>query len=83
MNAAILALGVFAVFALGYRFYSRFLTHAILQLRDDEPVPSRVYEDGVDFVPTPRHILWGHHYTSIAGAAPIVAPSWVRAHPKS
>ena len=75
MNAAILALGVFAAFAVGYRFYSGFLTRAIFQLADDEPVPSRVYEDGVDFVPTARHILWGHHYTSIAGAAPIVGPA--------
>ena len=74
MNAAILALLVFAAFALGYRFYSRFLTRAVFQLADDEPVPSRVYQDGVDFVPTARHILWGHHYTSIAGAAPIVGP---------
>jgi len=75
MNAAILALLVFVAFGLGYRYYSRFLSHTLFQLSDDEPVPSRVYQDGVDFVPTPRHILWGHHYTSIAGAAPIVGPA--------
>ena len=75
MNAAVLALGVFAAFALGYRFYARFLTRTILKLAEDEPVPSRVYRDDVDFIPTPRHVLWGHHYTSIAGAAPIVGPA--------
>jgi len=75
MNAAVLALLVFAAFALGYRFYSRFLAERVFALRDDEPVPSRLLEDGVDYVPTKKHVLWGHHYTSIAGAAPIVGPA--------
>ena len=75
MNAALLAALVFALFALGYRFYSSFLSRRIFDLAADEPVPSREYEDGVDYVPTPKHVLWGHHYTSIAGAAPIVGPA--------
>jgi carbon starvation protein len=75
MNAALLALLTFALFALGYRFYSRFLARRIFELAEDEPVPAREYEDGIDFVPTPKHVLWGHHYTSIAGAAPIVGPA--------
>ncbi len=75
MNAALLAAIVFAFFALGYRFYSRFLAERVFALRDSEPVPSRELEDGVDFVPTPKTVLWGHHYTSIAGAAPIVGPA--------
>jgi carbon starvation protein len=75
VNAALLAAITFALFALGYRFYSRFLSRRIFALADDEPVPSREFEDGVDFVPTPRSVLWGHHYTSIAGAAPIVGPA--------
>ncbi|MEE8580464.1 MAG: carbon starvation protein A [Myxococcota bacterium] len=75
MNAALLAGIVFAVFALGYRYYSRFLSREIFALADDEPVPSRELEDGIDYVPTPKHVLWGHHYTSIAGAAPIVGPA--------
>lgn len=75
MNAALLASIVFVGFALGYRYYSRFLAERVFALRDDEPVPSIEYADGVDFVPTPRSILWGHHYTSIAGAAPIVGPA--------
>ena len=75
MNAALLAAIVFAAFALGYRFYSSFLSRRVFGLSADEPVPSRQREDGVDFVPTPLRILWGHHYTSIAGAAPIVGPA--------
>ncbi len=75
MNAAVLALIVLAAFALGYRFYSSFLSRRIFALSADEPVPSREHEDGIDYVPTPVHVLWGHHYTSIAGAAPIVGPA--------
>ena len=38
-------------------------------------MPARELEDGIDFVPTQKHVLWGHHFTSIAGAAPIVGPA--------
>jgi len=75
LNAALLAAIVFASFALGYRYYSRFLSEQIFALREDEAVPSVELEDGVDYVPTRKSILWGHHYTSIAGAAPIVGPA--------
>lgn len=75
MNAALVAVIVLVVFALGYRFYSRFLANVVFQLDADEPVPSRELEDGVDYVPTSRQVLWGHHFASIAGAAPIVGPA--------
>jgi carbon starvation protein len=75
LNAALLAAIVFVVFALGYHFYSGFLARRIFDLREDEPVPSRELEDGVDYVPTSLHVLWGHHFASIAGAAPIVGPA--------
>jgi carbon starvation protein len=75
LNAAVLAVLTFALFALGYRFYSRFLAEKVFALSEDEPVPSREFEDGVDYVPTRKDVLWGHHYTSIAGAAPIVGPA--------
>jgi carbon starvation protein len=60
---------------LGYRFYSRFLARSVFQLRDGEPVPAVEQRDGVDFVPTRREVLWGHHFSSIAGAAPILGPA--------
>ncbi len=75
MNAAVLAVSVLLAYVLGYRFYSKFLTEKVFGLRADEPVPSRELEDGIDFVPTKLHVLWGHHYASIAGAAPIVGPA--------
>jgi len=61
--------------ALGYRFYSRWLADKLFRLRDDEPVPAVANEDGVDFVPTQCEVLWGHHFSSIAGAAPILGPA--------
>jgi carbon starvation protein len=75
LNAALLAVLTFALFALGYRFYSRFLAERVFGLAADEPVPSREFADGVDYVPTRKDVLWGHHFTSIAGAAPIVGPA--------
>ena len=75
MNGAVMAGIVIAIFALGYRFYSGFLARRIFALAADEPVPSRELKDGVDYVPTKLHVLWGHHFASIAGAAPIVGPA--------
>ncbi len=75
MSAVPFALLALAALALGYRFYSRYLAERLFGLRSDEPVPSVELEDGVDFVPTERHILWGHHFSSIAGAAPILGPA--------
>lgn len=75
MNAAWLAVATLGVFALAYRFYARFLSTRIFALADSDAVPARQFEDGVDFVPTRKPVLWGHHFTSIAGAAPIVGPA--------
>jgi carbon starvation protein len=75
LNAAYLALAVFAAFAFGYRYYARFLSEKVFGLARDEPVPAVEQRDDVDYVPTRMHVLWGHHYTSIAGAAPIVGPA--------
>lgn len=61
--------------ALGYIFYSKFLAQKIFQLDDSRPTPAHEFEDGVDFVPTNKYVLWGHHFTSVAGAAPIVGPA--------
>ncbi len=75
MNAAVVCFVGLAALALGYRFYSKIIATKVFDLRDDEPVPSVELEDGVDFVPTNKHILFGHHYSSIAGAAPIIGPA--------
>lgn len=75
MNAAVVCLLGLAIFALGYRYYSSYLATRVFGLSDDEPVPSRQLEDGIDYVPTHKHVLFGHHYSSIAGAAPIIGPA--------
>lgn len=74
MNAAWVCLVGLGAFALGYLFYSRRLVR-LFELRAEDPVPARTLEDGIDYVPTPRPILFGHHYASIAGAAPIIGPA--------
>ncbi|WP_340162428.1 MULTISPECIES: carbon starvation CstA family protein [Halomonadaceae] len=75
MTSWLMALMAFAVFFLGYRYYSRFLAERLFQLSPDYRTPARRYEDSVDFVPTNKFILWGHHFTSVAGAAPIIGPA--------
>jgi carbon starvation protein len=70
----VLGIGLAAFFA-GYAFYSRFVARRIYRLDPDFVTPAHQFEDGVDFVPTNRHVLFGHHFTSVAGAAPIVGPA--------
>jgi len=73
--AAVAALVVVGCFALAYRFYGKWIGERIYGDRDEDVVmPSVAHEDGRDFVPTERHVLFGHHFTSIAGAAPIIGP---------
>lgn len=61
--------------ALGFFLYSRFLAKVVFKLSEHFTTPAHEYEDGVDFVPTNKYVLWGHHFTSVAGAAPIVGPA--------
>ncbi|MCB9060793.1 MAG: carbon starvation protein A [Halobacteriovoraceae bacterium] len=77
MNASYIALGCLVLFALAYRFYARYISTKIFQLDllNEEKTPALKYEDGIDFVPTRKEILIGHHFSSIAGAAPIVGPA--------
>jgi len=74
MNSAYLAAIALLSFYLGYRFYSRFISDKIYGLDENLITPAHEFEDNIDFVPTKRHILFGHHFTSIAGAAPIIGP---------
>jgi carbon starvation protein len=56
-------------------FYSRYIAVHVYRLDPDYVTPAHRYEDGVDYLPTNRHVLFGHHFTSVAGAAPIVGPA--------
>jgi len=75
LSAGWLLAGGLLVFALAYRFYSRYLATRVFQLDENEPVPALERADGIDYVATPKHVLFGHHYASIAGAAPIIGPA--------
>ena len=75
MHALALLLPGLGAFALGYLLYSRFIARRIFALDPDFRTPAHEFEDGVDFVPTNRFVLWGHHFTSVAGAAPIIGPA--------
>jgi len=74
VNSVYLALFGFLVFFLGYKFYSTWLSKRIYDLGEDIRTPAHTYRDNIDFLPTKKHILFGHHFTSIAGAAPIIGP---------
>ena len=60
---------------LGWGIYSRFVAARIYQLDAEFETPAHEMQDGIDYVPTNKYVLWGHHFTSIAGAAPIVGPA--------
>ncbi|MFQ5965412.1 MAG: carbon starvation protein A [Candidatus Scalinduaceae bacterium] len=75
MNAALLAIFSLFCFFLSYFFYSRFLGRKIYRLDSNIITPAHEFKDGIDYVPTNKHVLFGHHFTSIAGAAPIVGPA--------
>lgn len=75
MSAILLLIVGLSAFATGYLFYSRYIARWIYRLDPDYRTPAHELEDGVDYVPTNRHVLFGHHFTSVAGAAPIVGPA--------
>ena len=75
MNAALLAVGTLGLFFVAYRVYARWLERRVFETDSDAPTPAHRMTDGIDFVPCRRHILFGHHFCSVAGAAPIVGPA--------
>jgi len=75
MSAIALLLVGLGAMALGYVFYSKFIAERIYRLDPNYRTPAHTMRDGVDYVPTNKFVLWGHHFTSVAGAAPIVGPA--------
>jgi carbon starvation protein len=74
MNSIILALVGLILYLLAYKFYATFISRRILQLDPDRETASHELRDGTDYVPTNKYVLFGHHYASIAGVAPIIGP---------
>ncbi len=75
MNAIWLVIIGLVAYVLGTVLYSRFISKGIYKLSTTFVTPSNKMKDGVDYVPTNPYILWGHHFTSVAGAAPIIGPA--------
>ncbi len=74
LNAVWLVAAAACVYALGYRFYSRFVAHRVLELDERRATPAERLEDGRDFVPTNKWVVFGHHFAAIAGPGPLVGP---------
>jgi carbon starvation protein len=75
MNSLVLCIIVYAGFIIAYKTYGKFLGSRLFGLNNDAQTPAHIINDGVDFVPTRKEILFGHHFTSIAGTGPIVGPA--------
>lgn len=75
MTTLLIAVASFVGFIVAYHTYGRWLARRIFQLDPDAVTPSRELRDDVDYVPTDRHVIFGHHFTSIAGTGPIVGPA--------
>ncbi len=74
ISAAWLLTAALASYAVGYRFYARFLARRVFGLDDHRATPAERRDNGRDFVPTNRYVLYGHHFAAIAGAGPLIGP---------
>jgi len=74
VNAAWMVAAAVCTYLIAYRFYSRFIASRVLQLDPARPTPAVRHDDGLDYVPTNRFVLFGHHFAAIAGAGPLVGP---------
>ena len=74
LNAVWLIAAAASIYALGYRFYSRWVAFRVLELDDQRATPAERLDDGRDFVPTNKWVVFGHHFAAIAGPGPLVGP---------
>ena len=74
INALWIVVAAVAIYLVAYRYYSLFIATHVMQLDPRRATPAVLNNDGLDFVPTNKHILFGHHFAAIAGAGPLVGP---------
>ncbi|NMZ96654.1 carbon starvation CstA family protein [Pseudomonas lundensis] len=74
INALWIVVAAVAIYLVAYRYYSLFIATRVMQLDPSRATPAVVNNDGLDYVPTNKHILFGHHFAAIAGAGPLVGP---------
>ncbi|MBW4791366.1 carbon starvation CstA family protein [Pseudomonas tolaasii] len=74
INALWIVVAAVAIYLVAYRYYSLFIANNVMQLDPRRATPAVLNNDGLDYVPTNKHILFGHHFAAIAGAGPLVGP---------
>ncbi|WP_279635705.1 carbon starvation CstA family protein [Herbaspirillum rubrisubalbicans] len=74
INAVWLVVASVYVYLIAYRFYSKFIAQRVLGLDGQRMTPAYKFNDGLDYVPTNKYVLFGHHFAAIAGAGPLVGP---------
>src|SRR5512139_3149173 len=74
LNSAYILIAALCSYAIGYRFYSKWLAARVLMLEDRRATPCEVHDDGKDFVRTNKWIVFGHHFAAISGPGPLVGP---------
>ncbi|MGO1270352.1 MAG: carbon starvation CstA family protein [Pseudomonas helleri] len=74
INALWIVVAAVAIYLVAYRYYSLFIATRVMQLDPNRATPAVLNNDGLDYVPTNKHILFGHHFAAIAGAGPLVGP---------
>ena len=74
INALWIVVAAVAIYLVAYRYYSLFIANHVMQLDSRRATPAVLNNDGLDYVPTNKHILFGHHFAAIAGAGPLVGP---------
>lgn len=74
INSAYILIAALCSYAIGYRFYSKWIAAKVLMLNDKRATPCEVHDDGKDFVRTNKWIVFGHHFAAISGPGPLVGP---------
>lgn len=74
VNAVWIVVAAGCTYIIGFRFYARLIEMKVVRPRDDHATPAEILDDGTDYVPTDRRVVFGHHFAAIAGAGPLVGP---------
>ena len=74
INALWIVVAAVSIYLVAYRFYARFIADRVFNLDATRATPAMINNDGLDYVPTNKHVLFGHHFAAIAGAGPLVGP---------
>jgi carbon starvation protein len=74
VNAVWFVIAAICTYVIGFRFYARLIEMKVVRPKDENATPAEIFENGTDYMPTDRRVLFGHHFAAIAGAGPLVGP---------